>query len=560
MESRKPIERQLRDLSAHYRSGRINRRELLRGASLLVGGGALASFMAACAPAQPTAAPAEQAPAAADTPAPAAGEPKMGGSLKVAFWFEPGILDPVFTTRYQTLDIACNFFEGLFAEDSTYSPKLMLAESYDLSDDGLTATIGLRKGVPFHNGKEMTSADVLASMKRWQDIGANGMVVSKRIEEITAPDAYTIQVKFLKATGLFPTYLAMADSWIMPEEVANAAGKDVMKEVIGTGPFKFVEHIPDRHIKAVRFEDYAARTEEPDGMSGRKTAYVDDVTWFITTEASVRMDGLLTGEYDFAGILSWDSFDDLDANPDLTTQLTKPYEWLAIHLNKKQGLMTNLKMRQAIQKLVDLDPPNTAAFGSPTFYRLDPGITGRETALYSDVGDELFNKPDLEAAKALLAEAGYNGEPVVFMTNKESQANYDLALTFKSQFEAAGITVDLQVMDSSTLRARREDPELWNCFITGHPAAIHPVMHVFLNSAWPGWWENERKDELVDAILSESDFDKVYSLVEELQRLVYDDVALVKTGEYFVLHASRNHFKGYAKMLRPFMFNTWLDT
>lgn len=561
MTSGKETDRQLRDLAACYQAGRINRRELLRSAGLLVGGGALMSFMAACSPATqaPAAAPAEGTAAPETDTASAEGQPVTGGSLKIAFWFEPGILDPVFTTRYQTLDVACNFFEGLFADDSTYSPKLMLAESYETSDDGLTATIGLRKGVPFHNGKEMTSEDVLASMRRWREIGANGMQVSKRIDEITAPDPYTIQVKFLKPTGLFPTYLSLADACIMPAEVADAAGKDVMTEVIGTGPFKFIEHIPDRHIRAERFADYAARTEEPNGMSGRKTAYVDDATWFITTEASVRMDGLLTGEYDFAGILNWDSYDDLNANPDLTTLLTKPYEWLAIHLNKKQGLMTNLKMRQAIQRLVDLDPPNMAAFGSPDFYRLDPGIAGRETAYYSDVGDELFNKPDPEAAKALLAEAGYDGEPVVFMTNKESQANYDLALTFKSQFEATGINVDLQVMDSSTLRSRREDPELWNCFITGHPAAQHPVMHVFLNSTWPGWWESEKKDELVDAILSEPDFDKVYSLVEDLQRLVYDDVALVKTGEYFVLHACRSNFKGYAKMLRPFMFNTWLE-
>ena len=293
-------------------------------------------------------------------------------------------------------------------------------------------------------------------------------------------------------------------------------------------------------------------------MAGRKTAYFDEVRWLITNEATVRADGLATGEYDFAGTLSWDLRSSTPTR-NLTLYLTKPYEWLAIHLNKKQGLFTNLKMRRAIQKIVSLEPANKAAFGSPEFYRLDPGITSRETALYSEVGKELFNKPNLDEAKALLKEAGYKGEPVVFMTNKESQANYDLALTFKGQLEAAGMTVDLQVMDGATLRARREKPELWNCFITGHPAQLHPVMHVFLNARWPGWWENEKKDKLVDAILSEPDAKKVFSLVEDLQRLVYDDVALVKTGEYFILHAARKEFKGYSSMLRPFVFNTWLE-
>jgi peptide/nickel transport system substrate-binding protein len=548
MDGRDAIDSRLRGLTERFRSGLLSRREFVEAAGVFLGGTALASLIAAGGPLQ-----------AAHAAAASAGPPKKGGTLKVAFWAEPGVLDPVFTTRYQTLDVVCNFFEGLFADSAKYSPKPMLAASYETSRDGKLVTIGLRKGVTFHNGKEMTSADVLASLKRWQAIGANGSMVAKRIDEIRAKDKYTIAVAFNKATGLFPTYLSLPDSTIVPEEVANAAGKQAMKDLIGTGPFKFVEHLPDRHIRAVRFDNYAARTDESDGMAGRKTAYFDEVRWLVANEAAVRADGLTTGEYDFAGILSWSSYERLKTDPNLALHLTKPYEWLAIHLNKKQGMFTNLKMRRAIQKIANLEPANRAAFRSPEFYRLDPGITSRETALYSDVGKELFNRPNLDEAKALLKEAGYQGAPVVWMTNKESQANYDLALTFKGQLEAAGMTVDLQVMDSATLRARREKPELWNAFITGHPAQLHPVMHVFLNARWPGWWENEKKDTLVDAILSEADPKKAYGLVEDLQRLVYEDAALVKTGEYFILHGARKGLKGYASMLRPFFFNVWLE-
>ena len=547
MDGRDAIDSRLRGLTERFRSGLLSRREFVEAAGVFLGGTTLASLIAAGGPLQ-----------AAHAAATSAGPPKKGGVLKVGFWAEPGVLDPVFTTRYQTLDVVCNFFEGLFADSAKYSPKPMLAESYETSRDGKLVTIGLRKGVTFHNGKEMTSADVLASLKRWQAIGANGSMVAKRIDEIRAKDKHTITVAFNKATGLFPTYLSLPDSTIVPEEVANAAGKQAMKDLIGTGPFKFVEHLPDRHIRAVRFDNYAARPDESDGMAGRKTAYFDEVRWVVANEAAVRADGLTTGEYDFAGILSWTSYERLKTDPNLALHLTKPYEWLAIHLNKKQGMFTNLKMRRAIQKIANLEPANRAAFRSPEFYRLDPGITSRETALYSDVGKEMFNRPNLDEAKALLKEAGYQGAPVVWMTNKESQANYDLALTFKGQLEAAGMTVDLQVMDSATLRARREKPELWNAFITGHPAQLHPVMHVFLNARWPGWWENEKKDKLVDAILSEADPKKAYGLVEDLQRLVYEDAALVKTGEYFILHGARKALKGYASMLRPFFFNVWL--
>ena len=537
----------VRDLAERFRSGRLSRRELLEGAGALLGGSALASLIAN----GPASGPAAEAATAS--------QPKKGGVLKIGYWAEPGVLDPVFTTRYYTHDVVCNFYECLFADSAKYSPKPMLAASYETSRDGKSATIGLRRGVTFHNGKEMTSADVLASLKRWQAVGANGSQFAPLIEELKAPDKYTVVATFKKATGMFPTYLALLDATIVPEEIANAAGKQPMKEVIGTGPFKFVEHLPDRHIRGVRFDNYAARSDEPDGMAGRKVAYLDEIRFMITNEAAVRADGLITGEYDFAGTLNWDSFPKLNANPKLTMYLTKPYEWLAIHLNKKQGMFTNLKMRRAIQKIASLEPANRAAFGSPEFYRLDPGITSRETALYSETGKELFNRPNLDEAKAQLKEAGYKGEPVVWMTNKESQANYDLALTFKGQLEAAGMKVDLQVMDGATLRARREKPDLWNAFITGHPAQQHPVLHVFLNPRWPGWWESEKKDRLVDAILSEADPKKVYSLVEDLQRLLYEEVALVKIGEYFILHGSRKGVNGYASMLRPYFFNVWIE-
>ena len=542
-------ESKLHDLTDRHRSGFLTRRELVEAAGMLVGGTALATVLGSSG----------FLPSPAHAAAPAQGQPKKGGILKVGFWSEPGVLDPVFTSRYQTIDVVCNFFEGLYADSARYSPKPMLAASYETSKDGKLVTIGLRKGVPFHNGKEMTSADVVASLRRWQAIGASGGTVSGRISEIKAKDKYAVTVAFSKATGLFPTYLALPEAIVVPEEVANAAGKQQMKELIGTGPFKFVEHLPDRHVRGVRFANYAARTDEPDGMAGRKTAYFDEVQWLIANEAAVRADGLSTGEYDFAGMLSWTSYERLKADPKLAVYLTKPYEWYAIHLNKKQGLFTNLKLRRAIQKIADLEPANRAAFRSPEFYRLDPGITSRETAMYSEAGKEMFNHPNLEEAKALLKEGGYKGEPVVWMTNKESQQNYDLALTFKGQLEAAGMPVDLQVMDSATLRARREKPELWNAFITGHPAQQHPVMHAFFNPRWPGWWENEKKDKLVDAILSEADPKKAYALLEDLQRLVHEEAALVKIGEYFVLHGARKELKGYASMLRPFFYNVWLE-
>jgi hypothetical protein len=161
----------------------------------------------------------------------------------------------------------------------------MLAESYETSRDGKLVTIGLRKGVTFHNGKEMTSADVLASLKRWQAIGANGSMVAKRIDEIRAKDKYAITVAFNKATGLFPTYLSRPTRSF--RKVANAAGKQATKDLIGTG-LSNSGAPPGPAFARCASITRRGRTSQTAGRAqdGRLT-----IRWVVANEATVRADG-----------------------------------------------------------------------------------------------------------------------------------------------------------------------------------------------------------------------------------------------------------------------------
>src|SRR4029450_7092603 len=96
---------------------------------------------------------------------------------------------------------------------------------------------------------------------------------------------------------------------IYPKELVDAAGDNQMKEFIGTGPYRFVEHKPDRHVKVARFKDYAAPTDAPDGFGGKRTAYLDEILFIPVPDVAVRLAGVETGEYHYGQQIKQDQYD-----------------------------------------------------------------------------------------------------------------------------------------------------------------------------------------------------------------------------------------------------------
>jgi len=539
--------RALRDLAERFRSAKMSRRELIQRAGLLAGGSALASFLAAVLPPG----------AVAGQPA-AAAPPRKGGSLKGAIFGEAPSLDPMFTTATITKNLASQMFEGLLSSDMRLRPQPDLAESYEMSRDGKTATFKLRKGVTFHNGKEMTSADIVASLRRFTTLANRGKVIAGRLDDIKAQDKHTVVMTFKQPTGRLPLFLAMGEGIMMPEEIATKYMKEQLKEFVGTGPFKFVEWQPDRFTRLTRFDNYAVQPGEPNGWVGRKTAYLDEILVMPVPEDSVRADGVITGEYHFGELLNPDSYDSLKSNSNVNAYIVKPYFWSAIHFNKKRGMFTDLKMRKAFKLAIDLEPGWRAAWGKPEFWRLQPAMGGPETPWYTEATKGEYNKKDPDQAKALLREAGYKGEPVRWLTTKEYSYNYNFALATKPQLEAVGMKVDLQLVDWATLIQRRAKPELFDVFVTGHDTPNHPVLMPFMNPAWPGWWDTPEKNKLYNDLFAEVDDKKANALVEDMERLVMKEVPYVKIGEYFGLRGTRKELKGYVNPVHFFFWNCWL--
>ncbi|HYM91689.1 MAG TPA: ABC transporter substrate-binding protein, partial [bacterium] len=328
--------------------------------------------------------------------------PKRGGTLRVAEIGEPLTLDTVATTATQTSSMTHPIFEELFAFDANFRIQPMLAESYTVSKDGRTYTFKLRKNVPFHNAKEMTADDVVASLNRWGKVSPRGASVYKNVESVTASDPSTVVMKLKEPFAPLLSFLAYPNgaAAIMPKEIVDATGAGALKQYIGTGPYKFAEWVPDRHVKLARFDNYAARSEPPSGAAGRREALADEIYFYPVSQVATRTAGVQSGDYDIADATpNQDAYSQIKKDPRVVVEPIKPGDFLTFFFNKKQGLMANEKLRQAVLVALDMQPIMKATFGDPALYSLGPSIYPQGTPWYTTAGQELYNVHDPARAR-----------------------------------------------------------------------------------------------------------------------------------------------------------------
>jgi peptide/nickel transport system substrate-binding protein len=497
-----------------------------------------------------------QAPAAKSAPA-----AKTGGVLRVALIGEPPTLDAHATTAVITREIGINMYEGLFALDGKYQPVPLLAEGVEALDGGKRYVIRLRNNVKFHNGKALGAADVVASLKRWGAVASPGKAVFKTVEAVEAKGPLTVEIRLKEPSSSLLTILAHVDSaaFIYPKEIVDATGEGQLKEYVGTGPFKFVEHRPDRHIKLARFDGYAARAEPASGLAGQRVAHVDELLFLPVPDYATRQAGITTGEYQYIQQIKPDQYDRIKTTPGVEPVVVKPYGWVTLVLNTKQGVMADKRVRQAVQAALDSDPMMLAGLGHKDFYRLDPGIVFQEQAYHSRAGAALYNQRDREKAKRLLKEAGYAGQPVRWLVTTEYEHHYKPAVVAKSHLEEVGFKIDLQVSDWATVVQRRNKPELYDVFSTAFVFVPEPTVSPQVLCEWPGWWCNPEKEALLQAMGREFDLRKRQATWEKIQTIFYADAARIKVGDYFRLDARRKDVQGYEPGPYMHFWNVWLD-
>src|ERR1700755_408288 len=190
--------------------------------------------------------------------------PHTGGNFVFGQEANYDTLDQMTTATISTRNIAMNIYESLMTRDENNHPILELAEAMLEAPDHLTYTVKLRQGVTFHNGKNMTSADVVASFDRYAKVG-NQRSTLDNVDHWDAPDAQTFVIHMKKVQ---PTFIEALSSFSVPIVIIPAENRDIpaqhLPQPIGPGPYELVESVPGSYVKLKRFDAYRPNTSFQD--------------------------------------------------------------------------------------------------------------------------------------------------------------------------------------------------------------------------------------------------------------------------------------------------------
>ena len=470
-------------------------------------------------------------------------------TLRYATVGEPPSLDQQVVTSDLATTIAHHIFEGLYTFDASYEPRPLLASGEEVAKDGKSITIHLRKDVKFHDGQAMTSADVVASLKRWGEHGSRGKLLFSNVSEVSASGAHSVRLTFKTPFGPWKNLLAFINGGpaIYPARVASKAGKKPIdvKDYIGTGPYRFGEWKPNRHIELVKFGGYTAPAGEASGYAGKRVAHFDRLRFIPVPDPGTRVNGVKAGDYDYAESMPSDLIDELDKDPAVNVVLNGGPIFGLVFMNSKAGpLQRNFKLRQAIQAALNKEDALRVSIGPEKLWRANGSFLPKGNAWYSESGTSRFSEGDPKKAKALAKEAGYDGTPIKFLVSTNYAFHYDQAVVFTRQLLKAGINVEMVVVDWATLIKKRGQPDQWDLFFTHHGFVPDPILISVMNDNYPGWWATGQKQELKSAFTATNDPAHRKATWAKIQSLIYTQVPTMKTGDVYTYNIASPKLSG----------------
>lgn len=318
--------------------------------------------------------------------------------------------------------------------DGTITPYL--AESWEVSPDGLTYTFKIRQGVKFHDGSDMDSADVVYSLlANAKSPNSKLSAPHKVVASVEATDQYTVVVKLSQVSSTFLKELGQSAGYVVPENFLTE--HDPNKEMIGTGPYVFGEYKPDTSLTMTRFADYWG--EQP---------FFETLDWRFVDDETASLNGILAGEYDLNVAVLAEGLErvkEFKNDPKFKVELQGSTENSYLWLNVNNKAFQDIRVRQAIAYAINRDEAISVYDGD-----------ARPTCLMVIPDSEPYNSDycpypyDPAKAKALLKEAGYEkGLEIDYPFPTVASHPFTMEV-LTQQLAAVGITVKSRGQDLTT--------------------------------------------------------------------------------------------------------------
>lgn len=383
--------------------------------------------------------------------------PRAGGSLAMGLGEEPDTLDPNKTNRFHSLVALSYIVEPLFDLNKNLEPNPHLVQAFDWSDDKLTMTVQLKKGIFFHNGQEMTAADVKASYERYFRLSplANYLPPKKNgITEILTPGSHSVVFKFKVAKPLALYYMADAHAGIMPADwLRNTPDEQVgVKGIVGTGPFMFHKWVRGDRIILKRFDKYS---HAPAYASNKGPAYLDEIVMRIIPEDATMVAEVMAGNIDMTFDVPFSAYKALQKQSHIQTYLAPTYSVQYFVCNMEKSHFVDKRVRMAIAHALNKTVIAKAAWfgiGQPI-----SGLVGPSTVGYWKGMKDVAYGYDLEKAKALLKEAGWDPKTVLTLITFSNVDQWKKAGEIvQAQLAKIGIKVKLETAEVGATYDRAE--------------------------------------------------------------------------------------------------------
>lgn len=359
-----------------------------------------------------------------------------GGTLSIGVDQEVVGLDPHIVTAFSSFRRLDLLYNTLVKLDYNLDIVPDLADSWEIPDS-LTYIFHLRKGVKFHNGRELTADDVKFSLERILDpkTASPGRSYIIPISNIESIDQYTIRIELSSPLASFLDGLTSKNCAIVPKEEVEKYG-NLQRNVVGTGPFKLEEWVPDNYMKLVRNPSYFEK-EFP---------YLDAVIFRVIPEQTSLLAGIKSGSLDIATINEGSIILQAKKDPNLVVIQVPGLNLRTFGFNNTREPFNDVRVREAIALAIDRDEiVNAAEFGMAQ----PSGPLAASVKKWAKPLEELpFSKPNLKKARELLAEAGY---PDGFSFNVVASSTYEgglaVAQIIQSQLKKVGLRPELEVVE-----------------------------------------------------------------------------------------------------------------
>jgi peptide/nickel transport system substrate-binding protein len=495
-------------------------------------------------------------------------------TLKFIAQADLAVVDPIVTTAYVSRNHAYMVWDTLYGMDENFRPQPQMVEGHVVEDGAKRITMTLRPGMKFHDGEPVRASDAVASIRRWAARDALGQVLFSVLDDLSASDDRTFVFRLKRPFPLLFEALAKPATpvcFIMPERLAQTDPATAVKDVIGSGPFRFRQdqRVPGSLMVYEKFADYLPRADgSPSWTAGPKHVHFDRVEWHVMPDAATAAASLQNGEMDWWEQPTGDLQPVLRRSRDIVLEIPDPTGLVGMaRFNHLHPPFNNPAIRRALLGAVNQEDFMTAVIGTDrALWRDGVGVFPPETPLASDAGMEVLTSPrDYDKVKRDLAAAGYKGEKVVLIAASDFPSLNALAQVGHDMLQKCGMNVEFVSTDWGSVvqrRASREPVEKggWSMFFTFWAGLdmVNPGVQQALRghgqAAWFGWPTAPKLEELRNAWFEAPDPAAQKEIGRQIQLQAFQDVPYLPVGQYFQATAYRRDLSGVLKGL-PLFWN-----